>query len=95
MTPHLNLGYEFDVNHYDRSALTYIAGFDAGGRRVTLASEFIGNHAQEGENRWDAAVGVKWNVYKRLVLSGNVIFPLNDTGLRSDLITTLGVGISF
>lgn len=95
LTPHVNMGYEFNVDNFDRSAFEYIVGFDAGTRRVTLASELLGSHNQEGEDRFDAAVGVKWNVYKRLVLLGNVIFPLNDTGLRSDLITTLGVGMSF
>jgi len=95
LTPHVNIGYEFNVNNSDLSALEYIVGFDAGTRRVTLATELLGSHSHEGEDRVDVAVGLKWNPYKQLVFSGNVILPVNDAGLRSDFITTFGVGISF
>jgi hypothetical protein len=95
LTPHINIGYEFNVNNSDLSALEYIVGLDAGTRRVTLATELIGSHSHEGEDRVDVSVGLKWNPYKQLVFSGNVILPVNDAGLRSDFITTFGVGISF
>jgi hypothetical protein len=95
ITPHLNLGYQYDIDYADRSALDYVLGFDVGTRRVTLAGEFLGRHTQRGDDLLDVAVGVKWNVYKRLVASGNVILPVNDTGLRSDVITTLGLGVTF
>jgi hypothetical protein len=95
ITPHVNLGYEFDVEHFDRSTLRYVAGFEAGVKQVTLAFEFLGSHNQAGQDRIDGAVGVKWDIYKKWVLSGNVIFPLNNTGLRSDWITTFGAGITF
>jgi Putative MetA-pathway of phenol degradation len=95
LTPHINLGYQFNVDNSDFSSLEYIVGFDAGTRRITLATEFLGGHSHEGENRYDVAVGLKWNPYKQLVLTGNVILPINDAGLRSDIITTFGIGVSF
>jgi hypothetical protein len=95
LTPHVNLGYEYNINHFDRSGLEYIVGFDFGTRRLTLASELLGSHSQEGEDRVDVAVGLKWNVFKQIVLSGNVILPVNDSGVRSDVITTFGVGLNF
>src|SRR4029453_14115336 len=69
LTPHVNLGYEYNINHFDRSGLEYIVGFDFGTRRLTLASELLGSHSQEGEDRVDVAVGLKWNVFKEIVLS--------------------------
>jgi Putative MetA-pathway of phenol degradation len=95
VTPHINLGYQYDINYADRSALEYVVGLDAGTRRISVAAELLGAHDQHGQDFVDASVGLKWNAYKRLVFTGNVILPVNDTGLRSDLITTLGVGVSF
>ncbi len=70
-------------------------GFDFGVRQVSLAWELLGSHFQGGTDRIDTAVGLRWNFWKTLVLSGNVILPLNDDGVRSDLITTLGIGVTF
>jgi len=95
LTPHLNVGYQYDVNYADRSSLEYVAGFDVGTRRVSVAWELLGTHNHNGDDFIDTSVGVKWNVYKKLLLTGNVLLPLNDTGLRSDLITTLGIGLTF
>jgi hypothetical protein len=95
LTPHLNLGYQFDVNHFDRSSLQYVGGFDVGVRRVSLAWELLGTHYQDGWDRIDTAIGLRWNFWKTLVLSGNVILPINDDGVRSDVITTLGIGATF
>ena len=95
ITPHLNVGYEFNANKFDRSGARYTAGFDAGTQRLTFAAEFLGSHTIDGEDRLDAAVGAKLSLFKRWVISANVIFPLNNEGLRSDLITTLGTGVTF
>jgi hypothetical protein len=95
LTPHVNLGYQFDVNHFENSALEYVAGFDFGVRRVSLALDVLGAHYQDGPDRIDTSVGVRWNFWKTLVLSGNVILPVNSDGVRSDVITTLGIGATF
>jgi Putative MetA-pathway of phenol degradation len=99
LTPHLNLGYEFNLDHSDRNALEYVVGFDLGNGRVTLAGEFFGSHELDGDGIGDniltASVGVKWNPWQRLLLAANTQFPLNDEGLRSNLILTFGVEYSF
>ena len=95
VTPHVNVGYEINASQFDRSSFRYTAGFDAGTQRFTLAAELLGAHFNAGYERLDASVGAKFSFYKQWVLSGNVILPLNNTGARSDLITTLGVGLTF
>jgi len=96
LTPHVNLGYQFDASNIDRlSAFNYVAGFDVGTRRVSLAWDILGYLYHDGMNEVNTSVGVRWNFWKTLVLSGNVILPLNDEGLRSDVITTLGIETYF
>jgi hypothetical protein len=99
VTPHLNLGYEVNLDHDDRSALEYVVGFDVGTRRFVVVGEFLGSHQLHGDGIGDniltASVGIKWNPWKRLLLAANVQFPLNNEGLRSHLIPTFGVEYSF
>jgi len=39
----------------------------------------------------DAAIGFKFNLWQTLLLSFNVLVPLNDTGLRDDIALTFGI----
>lgn len=41
------------------------------------------------------SLGLKWNPYRNLVLSGNVLFQLNNNGLRSRPTPLLGVSYKF
>ena len=43
----------------------------------------------------DLAVGVKVNPYRTLVGFANVFVPLNDDGLRADVIPAVGLEMSF
>jgi hypothetical protein len=96
VTPYANVGYQFDATSYDKlSAFEYVAGFDVGIRRISLAWDLLGAHYTGGQDRIDTSIGLRWNFWKTLVLSGNVILPLNNDGLRSDVITTLGLGVTF
>jgi hypothetical protein len=99
ITPHLNIGYEFNVDHTEQNAVEYVVGFDAGTRRFVVAGEFLGSHELNGDGIGDniltASIGVKWNPWKQLLLDANAQFPLNDAGLRSKLILTFGVEYSF
>lgn len=99
VTPHVNLGIEFNTDHNDQNAVEYVVGFDAGTKKLVGAVELIGSHEIAGDGIGDdilnAAVGVKWNPLKRFILAGNVQFPLNDNGLRSYVIPTLSVEYSF
>jgi hypothetical protein len=96
LEPHVNLGYQFDVSNFDRlSAFDYAAGFDFGTRRISLAWEILGSQHKDGFDRIDTSIGLRWNFWKTFILSGNFILPLNDDGLRSDLVTTLGIEATF
>lgn len=94
-TPHLNLGDEFDLDDSDRNSFEYAAGTEMGGSRFTFDVDFLGSVRDDGQHRVSAAAGAKWNVWKHLILSANLLLPLNDQGLRSDLITTVGAEYSF
>jgi hypothetical protein len=72
-----------------------VVGFDLGIRRVSLAWELLGNHYHDGSDRIDTSVGLRWNFWKTFVVSGNIILPLNDEGLRSDIVTTFGLEATF
>ena len=48
-----------------------------------------------GDDLLTASIGVKVNPWKNLLLLGNVLVPLNDTGLRATVIPTIGLEMSF
>ncbi|MBI2876394.1 MAG: hypothetical protein HYY20_05895 [Candidatus Tectomicrobia bacterium] len=95
----LNLGYELNLEHRHKNSLRYALGFDAGTPGLTLAGDVLGSHELNGDGVGDdivtASLGVKWNPWGRLLLSGNVQLPLNREGLRSNLIATFGVEYAF
>ncbi len=92
---HGNIGYEWDSDESDESAVRGIVGVTAGNSTVTASLEYAGRFKQGndavGQDKSDAAFGVKWHPGRNFILSGNVIVPLNDDGLRSDLITSVGL----
>jgi hypothetical protein len=94
--PHVNWGYTLDVSHFDSlSAMNYAVGFDVGTPRLALAWDIFGLRYHDGVNHIDTSIGARWNFWRTFVLSGNFILPLNDAGLRSDLITTLSIEATF
>ena len=100
VTPHLNIGYEFNLERGHQSAVQYALGFDLGTATWTVAGEFLGSHEPAGDGIGDhiltGSLGVKWNPWKQLLVSGNAQVPLNrKSGLRSDLMLTFGVAYSF
>lgn len=99
ITQHLNIGYEFNLDRNERSALEYALGFDAGNSRYTLAGELLGSHESNGDGIGDDIVdtawGLKWNPQGRLLVGLNTRFPLNDAGLRSNFTSTLNLAYEF
>ena len=99
LTPHLNLGYEFNLDRGSQSTVEYVIGFDLGTSRLTFAGELLGSYAPSGDGSGDhiltASMGVKWNPWKQLLVSANAQVPVNRSGLRSDLILTFGAEYSF
>jgi hypothetical protein len=42
-----------------------------------------------------ATVGAKYNPFGNFLISGSVLFPLTDNGLRNRLTTTFGIDYTF
>jgi Putative MetA-pathway of phenol degradation len=100
LTPHLNLGYEFNLGRGSQSALEYVVGFDVGTAKFTVVADLLGSYEPAGDGIGDniltGSLGVKWNPWKQLVVSANAQVPFNrKSGLRSDLILTFGAEYSF
>ena len=100
VTPHLNIGYEFNLDRGHQSAVEYAIGCDVGTATWTVAGEILGRHEPAGDGIGDhilnGSLGVKWNPWKQLLVFTNAQVPLNrKSGLRSDLILTFGAEYSF
>lgn len=99
LTPHLNIGYEFNLDRDAKSAVKYAAGFDVGTKKFTVAADLLGSDEPNGDgigdNIFTGSLGIKWNPWKQLLLSANAQFPLNKSGLRSNFIPTFGVEYTF
>ena len=99
LTPHVNVGYEFNLDHDARSAFEYIIGFDYGNSTYAVSGELIGSHELDGDGLGDDIVdtawGVKWNPTRKLLVGLNARFRVNDAGLRSTVSTTLGMEYGF
>lgn len=100
LTPHLNLGYEWSTES-KQSNLRYIAGFDAGLHPdLTVGLDVLGRWEPDGDDigdhTIDLALGAKWNPFGSFLVNAAVLTPLNrDSGLRADVIWTLGVEWTF
>jgi hypothetical protein len=100
LTPHLNIGYEFNLDRGHQSAVEYAIGADVGTSTWTVTGEILGSHEPAGDGIGDHIVtgsfGVKWNPWKQLLVLANAQVPLNkNSGLRSNLILTFGAEYSF
>ncbi len=102
-SPHFNLGYEINSGVQGQDEIDYTVGFDYGreinGDLVTLAVDVIASHETQkrdniGDDIIDLSVGSKWNFYKQSLIYANVIVPLNDQGLRPDIVSSVGVEVA-
>jgi outer membrane putative beta-barrel porin/alpha-amylase len=87
IAPHLNIGYQQVFGHgLDTSNLQYVVGADASIiPTVTVAVDVVGRRLDTGLNLTDFAVGAKWNVFGRSIVSANFLVPINRSqGLRPD-----------
>ena len=60
-------------------------------REVSLTN--IPNFAHD--HNLNASFGLKFNPKEEVIIIGNIIIPLNDGGLRSDFISTVGFQVSY
>jgi hypothetical protein len=57
----------------------------------------LGTVTSIGSSYWinDISTGLKWNPYRELILTGNVLFQLNNVGMRSRPTPLVGVSYKF
>jgi Putative MetA-pathway of phenol degradation len=100
VTPHLNVGYEGSTDS-ERENVRYVAGFDTPvfTPKLTAAFEFMGryfpNLPDTRDHFLDVAVGMKWDPFDLVPINANIIIPVNDDGLRSDLVWSVGLDYTF
>lgn len=99
VSPHLNLGYAFRSDT-DGSQFLWGAGADiAVAPWLTVVPDFLGfmgtAGAGDGVDIYQYSLGLKFNPWRQLVLGANFQFPLNDEGLRADIIYTGQVEYTF
>lgn len=92
LSPHLNIGYAFRDGQ-DVSQALWIAGTDLRVvDRIILAADFLGFHDDKRDGINDdvlqSALGLKVHLFGSAVISASFQFPLNDDGLRADVIYT-------
>jgi hypothetical protein len=100
-TPHLNVGWSVASGNTEAlNKITYAAGFDTRlSQQFTLSADVLGRYNYDlktiGNSIVDFAVAAKWNPWRErnIPLNAFVSVPLNDEGLRADVIW--GVGFDF
>ncbi len=101
LTPHVNAGFEWTTEGTAEYNVRYVVGADARALpSLTVALDVIGRWKPDGngigDHTVDAALGLKWNAWRSLILSGGVQVPLNrNEGLRADVIWTVGAEYTF
>jgi hypothetical protein len=109
--PLLNIGVDINANDVDRSVVRWAVGGSVQiVGPLTGALVFLGRHelsAQSDEieapfffqiernDIYDASIGFRYLFAESGVISANVIVPLNDEGLRPDVIPTVQVEYAF
>ncbi len=100
-SPHVNAGYEVTTGDSGLDNLRYAVGFDARlHQQATGVIDVIGRWHPDGDGSRDIidiALGVKIDPFDiGAPFSANILLPLNkDTGLRADVIWSVGFEITF
>ncbi len=89
----LDVGYRWNGYGRDFDAFSYRAGFAYGlTSYASLVGELIGSHSQERIfDTVDGGCALKVNPSGGIVLQAGVRFPLDDDGLRADVIPNVGL----
>jgi hypothetical protein len=100
VSPHATLGMLFDAEHSELNQLRYSGGLDV---RVidmlSIGADVVGSRDLDsdgvGDNQVGVSGGLKFNPWRRLVLTGSALVRLNDEGLRSDVIPSGSIEYTF
>jgi hypothetical protein len=98
IAPHVNVGYQVALGHgVDRSNFRYIVGADARViPEVTLGADIVGRLDDAGLHLVDLAVGGKWNIFDKSIVSASFLVPINKSeGLRPDYAWSLRWELAF
>jgi hypothetical protein len=107
VSPHVNVGFDLGSTDVVDNSFFYRVGVDwTPFKIVTFAVDILGqyiinnsrvqtNGQDAGNNVVDASVGLKANVWKNVLVMANVLFPLNDTGLRANFVPFVGIEVDF
>lgn len=96
---HGNLGYEWDSEDSDDNTLRSIVGATVGDGKLTGSIE-VANRYQPGgddvgDDKTDLGLGIKWNPHKQSIVAASAVMPINDDGLRSDLVLSVSFEVFF
>jgi hypothetical protein len=98
-TPDLNLGYQIDFDRGHQDAPHYILGFETGIKKFSVVVDLLGKYKPNGNGVGDhtltSSFGARWNSFKPFVMFLNFQVPLNEQGLRTNVITTVGAECTF
>jgi len=98
VSPHVNAGYSFRPNDGDVPQAVWAAGAELRVTEwLTAVPDFLGfmQTSPPEDNLYQFSLGFKANPYRDLILGVNFQLPLNDEGLRSDIIYTATVEYTF
>jgi outer membrane putative beta-barrel porin/alpha-amylase len=108
--PLLNVGVDINADDVSRSIVRWAVGTTAQLGPLTGTLVFLGRHELsrqsdpieppfffqiERNDQYDAAVGLRWQFADSGILSANALVPLNQQGLRADVIPTIEVEYAF
>lgn len=109
--PIVNVGFDINASDIDKTSFRWAVGATGriweslNGSAVFLGRNEFGAQADRIQNPfffqierndvYDVSLGLRWAVIDDLVLSGNAILPLNDEGLRADVIPTFQIEYFF
>jgi hypothetical protein len=99
--PHFNVGYEqfFDDDSaaFKRSNVRAVTGFDvAATPNLAFSAEVLARWLTKGPDFYDFAIGGKWEAFKGVPLTANIVLPINrNKGLRPDYVLMFGIESTF
>ncbi len=108
--PLLNVGMDINANDVGRSIVRWAVGTTAQLGPLTGALVFLGRHELarqsdrleppfffqiERNDLYDASVGLRWRFADSGFVSANALVPLNEQGLRADVIPTIEIEYAF
>lgn len=100
LSPHINAGFLVLTNDVHGDLFRMTAGTDIQPfKLLTLSADFVGDIKLDpdgiGNQVYSASGGIKFNPWRRLVLSAGALVRLNHEGLRADVIPSGAIEYTF